>query len=208
SAGKKNRDYQRPVRQGIGKVSNNKEDNALVAYIRRNPFQTAVKAREDTLFQGSVITALRRLKQSGLKNCAAVRTQDLKKAYTLPNASSGRFSVNVWGWISVEGPGVCWQIDVRLTGENYVNILDNVMLPSVQQIFPDNFVFQHMIYPKSAVSPVGLVYTCLSIQQISVQVPTVVDFVARGMHTIFWCTVIEGNLSLADTPLYKEGATN
>ncbi|KAJ8914012.1 hypothetical protein NQ315_012035 [Exocentrus adspersus] len=62
----------------------------------------------------------------------------------MPNASSGRFSVNVWGWISVEGPGVCWQIDGRLTGENYVNILDNVMLPSVQQIFPDNFVFQHV----------------------------------------------------------------
>ncbi|KAJ8912046.1 hypothetical protein NQ315_016733 [Exocentrus adspersus] len=186
---------QRPVRQGVGKVSNNEEDNALVEYIRQNPFQAAVKAREETLFPGSVITARRRLKQSGLKNCAAVsktflsndhkqrriqfanaflnrghefwnnvifsdektfqscnsgrlrvyrpRNTRFEERYTLPNASSGRFSVNVWGWISVEGPGVCWQIDGRLTGENYVNILDNVMLPSVQQIFPDNFVFQH-----------------------------------------------------------------
>ncbi|KAJ8916915.1 hypothetical protein NQ315_013385 [Exocentrus adspersus] len=148
---------QRPVRQGVGKVSNNEEDNALVEYIRQNPFQTAVKAREETLFPGSVITARRRLKQSGLRNCAAVsktflsndhkqrriqfanaflnrghefwnnvifsdektfqscnsgrlrvyrpRNTRFEERYTLPNASSGRFSVNVWGWISVEGPG-------------------------------------------------------------------------------------------------------
>ncbi|KAJ8915383.1 hypothetical protein NQ315_008270 [Exocentrus adspersus] len=169
SAGKKNR-LQKPVRQGVGKVSNNEEDKALVEYIRQNPFQTAVKAQEEILFPGSVITARRRLKQSGLKNCAAVsktflsndhkqrriqfanaflnrghefwnnvifsdektfqscnsgrlrvyrpRNTRFEERYTLPNASSGRFSVNVWGWISVEGPGVCWQIDGRLTGEN------------------------------------------------------------------------------------------
>lgn len=204
---------ERPVRQGVGKVSNNEEDNALVEYIRQNPFQTAVKAREETLFPGSVITARRRLKQSGLKNCAAVsktflsndhkqrriqfaneflnrghefwnnvifsdektfqscnsgrlrvyrpRNTRFEERYTLPNANSGRFSVNVWGWISVEGPGVCWQIDGRLTGENYVNILDNVMLPSVQQFFPDNFVFQHVRNDTmSLTSPLYFLYFC------------------------------------------------
>ncbi|KAJ8915922.1 hypothetical protein NQ315_015537 [Exocentrus adspersus] len=63
----------RPIRQGIGKVSNEQEDNALVEFIHQNPFKTAAKAREETLFPGSVRTAQRRLKQSGLKNCAAAR---------------------------------------------------------------------------------------------------------------------------------------
>ncbi|KAJ8911578.1 hypothetical protein NQ315_016115 [Exocentrus adspersus] len=66
----------RPIRQGIGKVSNEQEDNALVEFIHQNPFKTAAKAREETLFPGSVRTAQRRLKQSGrsdLKHCAAAR---------------------------------------------------------------------------------------------------------------------------------------
>ncbi|KAJ8912697.1 hypothetical protein NQ315_012251 [Exocentrus adspersus] len=63
----------RPIRQGIGKVSNEQEDNALVEFIHQNPFKTATKAREETQFPGSVRTAQRRLKQSGLKNCAAAR---------------------------------------------------------------------------------------------------------------------------------------
>lgn len=56
---------------------------------------------------------------------------------------SGRFSVNVWAWISVHGLGVCWNVEERFTGLIYRDILENIMLPSVRQLFPnDNFVFQ------------------------------------------------------------------
>ncbi|KAJ8940516.1 hypothetical protein NQ318_009609 [Aromia moschata] len=174
---------QRPIRQGIGKVSTENEDNALVEFISHNPFETAVKAREETVFPGSLRTTQRRLKQCGFKNCVAAHkvflTEEHKQRrvqfaneflqenefwnnvvfsdektfqsskngrlqnYTLCTTNSGRFSVNVWAWISVHGPGVCRQIDGRLTSAHYTNILQNVMLPSVSQVFPENFVFQH-----------------------------------------------------------------
>ncbi|KAJ8936762.1 hypothetical protein NQ318_005677 [Aromia moschata] len=62
---------QRTIRQGIGKVSTENEDNTLVEFINHNPFETAVKAREETLFPGSLRTTQRRLKQCGFKNCVA-----------------------------------------------------------------------------------------------------------------------------------------
>ena len=63
----------RPVRQGIGRISTEEEDIALVNNIRQHPFNTAVKAREETRFPGSTRTAQRRLKEAGLKNCVAAR---------------------------------------------------------------------------------------------------------------------------------------
>jgi transposase len=187
---------QRPARQGVGRISNENEDNALVEYLQQNPFDTAVKAREETHFPGSLRTAQRRMKQSVLKSYVAARKVFLREEhkqrrmqfaneflnqgnefwnrvvfsdektfqscnngrlrvyrprnsrfeeeYTLRSSNSGRFSVNVWAWISVQGPGVCWKIDERFTAVNYRSILENVMLPSVTQVFPGNFVFQHV----------------------------------------------------------------
>jgi transposase len=51
-------------------------------------------------------------------------------------------SVNVWGCISVRGPGVLCIVEQRLNANVYVNILEQVMLPFVAQAFPDNFTFQ------------------------------------------------------------------
>ncbi|KAJ8951315.1 hypothetical protein NQ318_008219 [Aromia moschata] len=62
---------QRTIRRGIGKVSTEYEDNALVEFISHNPFEIAVKAREETLFPGSLRTTQRHLKQCGFKNCVA-----------------------------------------------------------------------------------------------------------------------------------------
>jgi hypothetical protein len=165
--------------------------------MHENPFATAVKAREETNFPGSVRTARRRIKQAGLKNSAAARkpflTEENKRhrvefatnflneneefwtsvvftdektfqscyngrlrvyrprnsrfheRYIHQVTNSGRFSVNVWGWISVHGPGICWRIDGRFTAVHYRDISENIMLPSVQQIFPNNFVFQQVV---------------------------------------------------------------
>ncbi|KAJ8955597.1 hypothetical protein NQ318_001427 [Aromia moschata] len=174
---------QRTIRQGIGKVSTENEDNALVEFINHNPFETVVKAREETLFPGSLRTTQRHLKQCGFKNCVAAhkmflteehkqrrvqfaneflqgnefwnnvlfsdektfqsskyerlhvsrsRNTRFEENYTLSTTNSGRFSVDVWAWISVHDPGVCWQIDGRLTSAHYTNILENVMLPTVR----------------------------------------------------------------------------
>ncbi|KAL1493849.1 hypothetical protein ABEB36_009535 [Hypothenemus hampei] len=65
------------------------------------------------------------------------------ETYTKKDNSSGRFSVNVWAWISSRGPGVCWKIDGRLNGQAYAEILENVFLPSANLLFENNdFIFQ------------------------------------------------------------------
>lgn len=56
---------------------------------------------------------------------------------------SGRFSVNVWAWLSFRGLGVCWIVNERFNAITYRNILENIMLPSVSEHFPDqNFIYQ------------------------------------------------------------------
>jgi hypothetical protein len=53
---------------------------------------------------------------------------------------SGRFSLNIWGWISSRGPGVCVIVEERLNSEEAI-------LPSVLPVFgQQNFIFQHVIY--------------------------------------------------------------
>lgn len=64
--------------------------------------------------------------------------------YTHNVTASGRFSVNVWGWMSVQGLGQCTKINGRFNAGAYVDILENIMVPSVRAIFPENnFVYQH-----------------------------------------------------------------
>lgn len=177
---------------GRPKVSTDDEDTTLINYLRDNPFGTAIKAKEETHFPGSSITARRRIRGSELKNrCSAnkIYLTELNKQrrvqfaheyqnqlwesvvfsdektfqscnngkvrvyrpintryderYTHKTNQSGRFSVNVWGWISARGPGVCQFVQGRLTAGTYCNILNNVMVPSVEAIFGDqNYIFQ------------------------------------------------------------------
>ena len=43
---------------------------------------------------------------------------------------SGRKSVPVWAWFSFEGAGAIHRITGRLTSEKYIQILDDVLLPT------------------------------------------------------------------------------
>jgi hypothetical protein len=47
----------------------------------------------------------------------------------------------VWAWISQQGAGVAWRIDGILNGQKYLDILENVMLPTVSQLYGNNFIF-------------------------------------------------------------------
>jgi transposase len=58
------------------------------------------------------------------------------------HVDSNRFTVNMWAWISARGPGVLWHIDTRLNSPEYISILNNIMLPSVSLLYPDQFLFQ------------------------------------------------------------------
>lgn len=53
-----------------------------------------------------------------------------------PNDSSGRITVNMWGWMSASGPGELVYIDGRATGQSHAVILEEVMLPTVRTVYP------------------------------------------------------------------------
>lgn len=62
--------------------------------------------------------------------------------YTHTIKNSGRFSLNMWGWFSARGLGVFWRIDGRFNSEKYIDILNDVMLPSVALLHEENFIYQ------------------------------------------------------------------
>lgn len=47
-------------------------------------------------------------------------------------ATSGRTSLNFWGWMRAYGPGELTRIDGRFTSNDYIQVLEEVMLPSVR----------------------------------------------------------------------------
>jgi len=53
---------------------------------------------------------------------------------------SGRVPVNCWGWISHEGAGILHRIEGHLDSLQYQHILQNVMVPSVQMLYPEGMI--------------------------------------------------------------------
>lgn len=182
---------------GRPRITTANNDLELTNFLRENPFDTVVSARQETFFPASLKTARRRVRETELRNrCATnkifltdenklqrvlfaqqyinepaniwdnVVFSDEKTFQSCNNGhirtyrpsgtryderyvhkynKSGRFSANVWGWISSRGPGVCLIIEDRLTALVYKRVLQDVMLPSVRPVFDqENFTFQHV----------------------------------------------------------------
>lgn len=56
--------------------------------------------------------------------------------HVVPNCESGRITVNMWGWMSAAGPGELTVIPCRANSINYVDVLNDVMLPTARNVFP------------------------------------------------------------------------
>jgi hypothetical protein len=54
----------------------------------------------------------------------------------IPNRRSGRISCGVWGWMSSAGPGELCQVTGRLNSRDYIEILNDVLLPSLRVYYP------------------------------------------------------------------------
>lgn len=98
-----------------------------------NLWDTVVFSDEKT-FQSSNNGSIRVYRPTGTR---------YDERFTHKTNQSGRFSVNVWGWISARGPGVCQIVEGRVTAATYRDILDRVMIPSVGAVYGQDFVFQH-----------------------------------------------------------------
>lgn len=56
--------------------------------------------------------------------------------HILRNRRSGRISMAFWGWMSAAGSGELVPINTRMDAEEYIRILEDVMLPSVRILYP------------------------------------------------------------------------
>jgi transposase len=75
---------------------------------------------------------------------------------------SGRVSVNCWGWISHEGVGVIHRIEGHMDGLQYQHILQNVIVPSVQMLYPNGVI--HLQLDHTSIHDSGVVQEWLSHQ--------------------------------------------
>lgn len=62
-------------------------------------------------------------------------------ANILPCRCSGRITLGYWGWMSSMGPGELVQVSARNTAQGYLDILQNVMLPTVRTVYPDEHIY-------------------------------------------------------------------
>lgn len=65
--------------------------------------------------------------------------------YIQSNQRSGRLTAGIWGWISRDGPGEMCFIGRRLNSHGYIDILDEVLLPSLKICYPnENKIFMQV----------------------------------------------------------------
>ena len=61
-------------------------------------------------------------------------------------ARSGHVSCNTWGWLHINGVGELARIEGRFTSEQYLEILEEVMIPTVRAMafpYPEKILFMH-----------------------------------------------------------------
>lgn len=61
-------------------------------------------------------------------------------------ARSGHVTCNTWGWVHLFGIGEVAEIEGRFTAEKYIEILDEVMLPTVREMAlpEEQMIFMHV----------------------------------------------------------------
>ncbi|KAI4472017.1 transposable element-related [Holotrichia oblita] len=97
-------------------------------YLGRQHFRNNVIYTDEKMFQSWYNGKVKVYRPPGTR----FQNKYINKVRTNP-----RFSINVWGWLSARGMGVLWHIENRLNSDVYINILENVMLPSVTVLYPD-----------------------------------------------------------------------
>lgn len=68
------------------------------------------------------------------------RDHRLDPKYVLPSGQSGRITCGMWGWISGHCPGELVEISPHMNAIEYIDILENVLIPSVRKIYSEDDV--------------------------------------------------------------------
>lgn len=88
----------------------------------------------------------RHFKLTGTKNSTYTdpKIVDMTR-YLQANQRSGRISAGVWGWISEAGPGEMCLIGGRLNSPKYIEILEEVLIPSLDISYRNaNMIFMQV----------------------------------------------------------------
>ena len=83
----------------------------------------------------------------GKLHCYRLRNERFERANIYEQARSGHVTANMWGWIHLYGVGELAEIEGRFNAEQYLEILEEVMLPSVRAIalpHPEIITFMHV----------------------------------------------------------------
>lgn len=78
----------------------------------------------------------------------------------LVNNRSGRITLGFWAWMSQAGPGEIVEVGGRLNGQQYKNILSDVLLPTTQVFYPNEKV--SFVQDNSSVHNSNIVKTYLA----------------------------------------------
>ena len=117
--------------------------DARLAFARRHVF-------EDLSFWSRVIFSDEKTFSSstyGRARCWRPNNTRYDTNNILEVARSGHVTCNVWGWIFLHGIGELAQISGRFTAEKYLEILEEVMLPSVRSFalpYPERIIFMQV----------------------------------------------------------------
>ncbi|KAI5645552.1 transposase domain-containing protein [Phthorimaea operculella] len=67
--------------------------------------------------------------------------QRYEESCMLPCRTSGRISLGYWGWMSSMGPGELIEVGAHFNSREYIEILRDVMLPSVRIAYPTQEIY-------------------------------------------------------------------
>jgi hypothetical protein len=106
----------------------------VLEYLKDEAFGSRVVFSHEKMFQSS---------RNGRIRVYRPRNSRFSERYIHNTHNSGRFSVNIWSWISVRSPGVMLHVEERLNNDVYIRILENIMVASVAIAYPNNdYIFQ------------------------------------------------------------------
>ncbi|KAJ8708274.1 hypothetical protein PYW07_010399 [Mythimna separata] len=78
--------------------------------------------------------------QQGRRHLWRLNNTRYEPQNVIPNNESGRIVVNMWGWMSSSGPGELVYIPERANGTNYLELLQETMVPTVRSVYPQDEV--------------------------------------------------------------------
>lgn len=95
--------------------------------------------------------------EAGQRHCWRQKNTRYEAENIAEKRTCGRRTVSFWGWMWAEGPGELVKIDGRFNGQQYVEILEEVLLPSVRAMAIPHPMTIKLVHDNSSIHKCNLV---------------------------------------------------